>query len=65
VSLGTAQVIRANSRHLPLADNSVDLVVTSARPTSPSAATRTAASTTPARSVTSRRRRSSWGRCWR
>jgi DNA modification methylase len=29
VILGTAQVIRANSRHLPLADNSVDLVVTS------------------------------------
>jgi len=29
VILGTAQVIRANSRHLPLADDSVDLVVTS------------------------------------
>jgi DNA modification methylase len=29
LKLGTAQVIRANSRHLPLADNSVDLVVTS------------------------------------
>jgi DNA modification methylase len=29
VNLGTAQVIRADSRHLPLADNSVDLVVTS------------------------------------
>lgn len=29
MKLGTAQVIRANSRHLPLADNSVDLVVTS------------------------------------
>jgi site-specific DNA-methyltransferase (cytosine-N4-specific) len=29
VNLGTAQVIRANSRNLPLADNSVDLVVTS------------------------------------
>lgn len=28
-ALGTAQVIRANSRDLPLADNSVDLVVTS------------------------------------
>jgi DNA modification methylase len=27
--VGSAQVIRANSRHLPLADNSVDLVVTS------------------------------------
>ena len=27
--LGTAQVIRANARNLPLADNSVDLVVTS------------------------------------
>src|SRR5690348_17860117 len=27
--VGTAQVIRANSRDLPLADNSVDLVVTS------------------------------------
>jgi hypothetical protein len=29
MNLGTAQVIRANSRNLPLADNSVDLVVTS------------------------------------
>jgi DNA modification methylase len=29
VNLGTAQVIRANARYLPLADNSVDLVVTS------------------------------------
>jgi DNA modification methylase len=29
VSLGTARVIRANSRHLPLANDSVDLVVTS------------------------------------
>jgi DNA modification methylase len=29
VNLGTAQVIRANSRNLPLADDSVDLVVTS------------------------------------
>ena len=29
MKLGTAQVIRANARHLPLADNSVDLVVTS------------------------------------
>ena len=29
MNLGTASVIRANSRHLPLADNSVDLVVTS------------------------------------
>jgi DNA modification methylase len=28
-SLGTATVIRGNARHLPLADNSVDLVVTS------------------------------------
>jgi len=28
-ALGTAQIIRANSRHLPLVDNSVDLVVTS------------------------------------
>jgi DNA modification methylase len=28
-NLGTATVIRANSRNLPLADNSVDLVVTS------------------------------------
>ena len=28
-TLGTSQVIRANSRDLPLADNSVDLVVTS------------------------------------
>lgn len=27
--MGTSQVIQANSRHLPLADNSVDLVVTS------------------------------------
>lgn len=29
MNLGTAQIIRADSRHLPLADNSVDLVVTS------------------------------------
>ena len=29
MNLGTAQVIRANSRHLPIADDSVDLVVTS------------------------------------
>jgi len=29
VNLGTAQVIRANTRNLPLADDSVDLVVTS------------------------------------
>jgi DNA modification methylase len=29
VNLGTAQVIRANARHLPLDDDSVDLVVTS------------------------------------
>jgi DNA modification methylase len=29
VNLGTAQVIRGDARHLPLADNSVDLVVTS------------------------------------
>jgi DNA modification methylase len=29
MNLGTASIIRANSRHLPLADNSVDLVVTS------------------------------------
>ena len=29
MNLGTAQVIRANSRHLPLADNTVDLVCTS------------------------------------
>jgi DNA modification methylase len=29
LKLGTASIVRANSRHLPLADNSVDLVVTS------------------------------------
>jgi DNA modification methylase len=29
MNLGTAQVIRGDARHLPLADNSVDLVVTS------------------------------------
>ena len=29
MNLGTAEVIRANARHLPLADNTVDLVVTS------------------------------------
>ena len=29
MNLGTAQIIRADSRHLPLADNTVDLVVTS------------------------------------
>ena len=29
MNLGTADIIRADSRHLPLADNSVDLVVTS------------------------------------
>lgn len=29
MGLGTASIIRANSRHLPLVDNSVDLVVTS------------------------------------
>jgi DNA modification methylase len=29
MNLGTAQVIRADARNLPLADNSVDLVVTS------------------------------------
>ena len=29
MNLGTATVIRANSRHLPIADNTVDLVVTS------------------------------------
>lgn len=28
-NLGTAQVIRGDARNLPLADNSVDLVVTS------------------------------------
>jgi DNA modification methylase len=29
MTIGTAQIIRANARHLPLADNTVDLVVTS------------------------------------
>jgi tRNA1(Val) A37 N6-methylase TrmN6 len=64
MNLGTAQVIRANSRSLPLADNSVDLVVTSP----PYFALRSyqdGGEHYPARSVTSRRPPSSWTRCSR